>query len=155
MKKLLFPAFILITSAFSAGCSNYTQETPTINPPVLTSIDKKRNNEFVLNIMANNTEIGFAGYRMYTGNTEKDAREAPAANGYECADSLANLPDRAIAYRIEVSPTRTQPSSESSNILCTITFTLTSGTWVAVRSLIYKDFLTKDTSMSSNALPVP
>jgi hypothetical protein len=140
---------------FTAGCTNFTTDTPDINGPVLASIEKNSDSLYIIHVMARNQEIGFTGYRLYTGVTEKAAREAAAGNGFDCGHPLTTLPNSAIVYKIEVTPDRVEPLPGTTDTLCTVPLRLTAGTWVALRSLFYKDFLSRDTSMSSNALLVP
>ena len=149
-----FPlAFIFPLALIVAGCFNYSTTQQTVNPPVILGISNEGGSHLI-KVAAQNIEIGFAGYRLYQGDTEEDARDLEIASSYDCG-LLATFPTQPIEYYIEVNASKTDPDSDDSNYLCVVTYVLTPGKWVSLRSLIARDLTTKDASISSNAVMVP
>ena len=149
MRRIL-PCFALILGA----CTNYSAETQNVNPPILTSIAREGTGH-IITMAAQNTEIGFAGYRLFQGTTDTGVRTANSLSGIDCSRPLAVLPNQAISYVIEVKPGQTAVSAGYSNRVCAVPLALTPGTLVGVRSLILRDLLSLDTGLSSNTLVVP
>lgn len=140
---------------FTAGCTNYTSETPDVAIPILTGIEKSGSGH-IIRMSAMNTEVGFVGYRLYNGGTEIHAQSPDDSIGIDCT-SLSNLPNRAVEYyiRVTMESKSYEADEDSTEYLCTIPLTLSSGSWIAMRSLIFKNLGTLDKSEPSNALPVP
>ncbi len=145
--------FSCLVLAFGA-CTNYSADTQKVNPPILTAIAREGTGH-IITMAAQNTEIGFVGYRLFQGTTDAGVRNANALSGIDCSRPLAVLPNQGISYVIEVKPGQTAVSPGYTNRLCAISLTLTSGSLIAVRSLILRDLISVDTSISSNTLIVP
>lgn len=143
---------LFLLGALSMGCSNYSSEPQIVNPPIILGISREGSGH-ILTVAAQNTELGFFGYRLFESTTEDDARTQAADNGTDCG-TLNVLPNNAIEYIIEVKPDQTTVSPGSTDRLCVVTRSLTAGRYVALRSLIF-NVTTITTSSSSNAVLVP
>lgn len=144
--------YLLAILTFSVGCTNYSSEDKTVNPPILLGI-KADGDGHLITVAAQNLEIGFQGYRLYQGISETDARNKDGLDGVDCTFPLTESTSRGIEYTIEVRPGISAPTS--TDYVCAVPLQLTSGTWITMRSLIFADFYSSDTSISSNALTVP
>ncbi len=151
-RVILILAILLTVSVFTAGCTNYSSEDKIVNPPILLSIEADGTGHLI-HVAAQNTEIGFSGYRLYQGISEQDSRNKDGLDGVDCTFPLSTVTTRGIEYIIEVKPGITAVSD--STYVCAVPLALTSGTWISLRSLIFEDFFTSQTSIASNALPVP
>lgn len=149
-----FAVMMLVAMLSGVGCTNYSSREQVISPPVILSITREDSGH-IITISAQNQEIGFSGYRLYTGVTEDLARSenSQPVNLLQCLNVITDSP---VQYIIEVKPDRSSITPvEGENRICIITAGLTAGEWVAMRSLLFKDFSTFDTSISSNAAVIP
>lgn len=143
---------LVISVLVIASCTNYSSEPFLINPPIILDI-RQENGGHVIEVAAQNTEIGLVGYTLYERASEEAAQEAEGVE-ITCATPLLDLPNRAIIYSLEVRTDRTMPLGEGAR-LCTLQTDLTSGNFVALRALVFENFATFRTSISSNAIQVP
>lgn len=120
------------------NCTNYTSTSTIQVPPLLVSATKNGTTNFTLNVRATNPELIFQGYRLFAGPTENDARNQGDLNaGTDCslaAGTMTALPVQPRDYIFEIDPSTTLPVT-GSGIDCKFSVTLTSGTYVSVRSL--------------------
>ncbi|MCE9596505.1 MAG: hypothetical protein K8S54_00925 [Spirochaetia bacterium] len=137
-----------------AFCTNYSSQKQIVNPPILTSIAVEGTGH-VITMTAQNVELGFSGYRLYQGASDSAVRNADPLAGLDCSRPLAVPTNSGIAYQVEVKAGQSAISPGFPNRVCLVSLQLTSGTFVAMRSLILRDFLSLDTSISSNSLLVP
>jgi len=151
--QLQRPLVIALVSCLMT-CTNYSAQNQTINPPILASISPEGTGH-IITLYAQNTEIGFAGYRLFQSSSDTLVRNADPLSGVDCSRPLAVPPNQAITYVIEVKPGQTAVSPGYSNRLCVVSLLLTSGTFVALRSLSLSGLTSVDTSLSSNSLVVP
>ncbi|MBI3394961.1 MAG: hypothetical protein HY042_03925 [Spirochaetia bacterium] len=138
-----------------ASCTNYSTQQQTVNPPILTGISVEAPGH-IITLAAQNIEPGFTGYRVFTGTSDSAARSAVVTSGTDCF--LATLPNQPIQYVAEIKPnqvTVTPSTSTTSTRLCAAPLQLVSGQYVAMRALIFRDFTSVDTSISSNTVIVP
>ena len=149
---LIVSGMILILSS-CAKVTNYSAIPIAVNLPLILKISKEGTGH-VITIRAQNEEIGFSGYRLFTGATAEEARTE--ATGTDCSWPLATDNNRAMGYLIEVKPGQTSVTpTTADNRLCAVPLLLNSGEWVTLRSLIYKNITTTETSEPSNAVQVP
>lgn len=148
----LLLAVLVLIQAFP-GCTNYSSEEKRVNPPILLGIQADGTG-YLLTVAVQNTEIGFEGYRLYQGLSETEVRNKNDSEGVDCSVPLQAVPARAIPYTIEVKPDQIGPTAGSDS-LCNVPLTLVPGTVIALRSLIFENYFSSATSMSSNALIVP
>ena len=146
---------VFFISIFS--CTNYsTADAILVNIPIITAITRNATGSgHLIEMSAQNAEIGFAGYRLFAGATEQDVLSAPPSAGTDCSLPLYLIPNQGIPYKIEVDPAAVPPVNNSLNIVCSVPVTLTVGNYTAVRPLIYSDLSTITTGLSSNAVIVP
>lgn len=155
MKKAwMLIVFGMIFVLSSCGkVTNFSAIPLAVNLPLILGIEAEGTGH-IITIRAQNEEIGFSGYRLFTGATEAEARTEAA--GTDCSWPLATDNNRAMGYLIEVKPGQTAVTpTTADNRLCVVPILLTSGEWVTIRSLIYKNITTTDTSEPSNAVQVP
>ncbi len=139
--------------ACSAACTNFSAESQVINPPILFSVAAEDTGH-IISLSAQNTELGFAGYRLFYGATEGEALTT-TTNTVDCG-ALSLLPNQAITYVIEVKPGQSAVTAgNTDNRLCAVPFGLSSGQYVAIRALVFQDLVSLGTSITSNALVVP
>ncbi|MBL8020902.1 MAG: hypothetical protein JNM27_14625 [Leptospirales bacterium] len=137
-----------------ASCTNYSSQKQLVNPPILTAIAVEGTGH-VITMTAQNVEIGFSGYRLYQGTSDSAVRGADPLAGIDCSRPLAVATNAGVAYQVEVKAGQSAISPGFPNRVCVVPLQLTSGTYIAMRSLILRDFLSLDTSISSNSLLVP
>lgn len=142
----------LASAAALAGCTNYTAESPIVNPPIILSIATE-DNGYLLEVSAQNVELGFAGYRLYTGATPEEAQNQPAENGVDCG-GINLQPNQAVVYFIEAKPGQDTVTPGTSNRICAIPVDIQAGQYVALRALIF-NVTTFGTSLPSNAVLAP
>lgn len=141
---------------FSGCLTNYSYSSLKVSAPILLQISLNPSAPgYLIQIAAQNSEVGFSGYRLFQGISEDGARNADPLSGIDCSTPLANLPVRGIPYYIEANPTSSGPQPNTLDHLCNVQLALTSGTWVALRSVLHTSLTASTTSISSNALPVP
>jgi len=148
--------FCLLVFAWVAfGCvDNFSADIQIVNPPVIQSVEAEGTGH-IIRVGVFNTEVGFAGYRLFTGATADEAQNAPLNSGSDCGP-LAVIPNISVEYIIEVKPGITGVDSSLGGFrLCAIDASLTAGQFVALRSLIFQNLTSLGVSISSNAAQVP
>lgn len=135
-----------------ASCTNYSSRPQTVNPPILLGIVKEGSGH-VITIAAQNVEVGFLGYRVYTGATEAASRDAAVSAGIDCPPVI--VPNQAVEYTVEVKPNQATVTSGVTNRLCLAQTSVAAGQYVTMRALLFRDFTSLDSSISSNALVAP
>jgi hypothetical protein len=130
----LFPLLIVVC----LSCTNYTASPTFQIPPTLISAVSNGNSNFRLTVRATNPELIFQGYRLFSGATESEARNQADLNvGTDCSLSnaaLTVLPVQPRDYIFEIDPSTSTPVA-GSGIDCKFRVTLTSGTFISIRSL--------------------
>lgn len=132
------------------GCTNYSSERQTLNTPVLLGVTVEAPGHLI-QISAQNVEIGFSGYRLFTGATAAEAQAA--TSGVDCG-ALNLTPNQSTFLFIEVKPNQNVVTPGASNRLCAVPAQLTSGQFVVIRALLF-NALTISTGLPSNAAQVP
>ena len=172
MKHFAILSSLLIFLA-SAGCvTNYSSDEQVVNPVVLLALTSEGNAStsiqpegtgHVITTAAQNTELSFSGYRLFVGGSESEVINAAADSGVVDCGALAFTPnvDQNVIIEVKGSSSVT-PSSElastddtTTSRLCAMEYLLTSGQYVGIRSLLFKDLTTEDTGISSNVMVVP
>jgi hypothetical protein len=149
-------ALVFILLIIGNNCTNYSSsDAVQVNIPIITLISKNGTGGHLIEMAAQNAEVGFAGYRVFQGATEQVVQTAAPETGTDCSLPLYVLPTQGIPYRIEVDPLAGPPLVNTLNIVCTVHVSLTAGNYTAVRPLIYSNFYTITTGLSSNAVIVP
>lgn len=136
----------------SGGCTNYSAEQQTINPPIILGITPD-NGGHLITVAAQNGELGFFGYRLYQSTSEAGVRELNPNSGTDCG-ALAIVPDRAQNYVIEVRAGQVAPTAGTTDRICALPVSLTSGGFIALRALGFS-VTSINTSEISNAIVVP
>lgn len=150
-KKILFSVFIFVSASF---CTNFTTEDVIVNTPIILGISLNPSGGHILKIAAQNTEIGFAGYRLYAGTTEQAVRTADPASGIDCSQPLSLLPSQGIEYKIEIVAGKGAPAKDSGYI-CNFPVTLTAGNFIGMRAVKIQSITSLTTGLSSNVVVVP
>lgn len=138
-------------------CTNYSVTKNKTIPPILIAI-KSSGNGHLVSIRANNPEAFFVGYRLYIGNSEKEARNPSDLNtGIDCASGLTAIPNQPAEYYLDIAQDTT---NSTSNPICRFSFKASSGQYIAVRGLLLSIQPSSQTdrvsySQPSNALIVP
>lgn len=143
-------ALALALGLAAPGCTNYSSEQQTLNTPVLLGVTVESPGHLI-QISAQNVEIGFTGYRMFTGTTAAEAQAA--TSGVDCG-ALNLAPNQSVFLFIEVKPNQNVVTPGASNRLCAVPAQLTSGQFVVIRALLF-NALTISTGLPSNAAQVP
>jgi hypothetical protein len=149
-----YPLIITTLLLSLLRCSNFSTEPITVNTPILLGIQPNGKGGHLLEVATQNVGVGFAGYRLFTGSTEEQARTAVESSGIACSWPLTTVPNQGISYFIEVQA-NIPPPVAGTNRLCSVPVNLVTGSWVALRALYYRDILNIASGSSSNALPVP
>jgi hypothetical protein len=134
----------------TSACTNYSSEQQTLNTPILLGVTVEAPGHLI-QISAQNVEIGFSGYRMFTGATAAEAQAA--TSGVDCG-ALSLTPNQSTFLFIEVKPNQNVVTPGASNRLCAVPAQLTSGQFVVIRALLF-NALTISTGLPSNAAQVP
>lgn len=152
--RIHFPQIIgaALLCALLAGCTNYSAEQQTINPPIILSVVAD-NGGHLITVAAQNSELGFFGYRLYQSTSEAAVRGLNPNNGTDCG-ALAIVPDRAQNYVIEVRAGQVAPTAGTTDRICALPVSLTSGGFIALRALGFS-VTSINTSEISNAVIVP
>ncbi|MCB1177082.1 MAG: hypothetical protein KDK36_05830 [Leptospiraceae bacterium] len=152
---------ILIFILFLHFCTNFSTKKTTPVPPILVSL-KTIPTGYLLTFRGSNPEIFFAGYRLYTGTSESEARNPSDLNAGADCSSINLLPNLPLEYSIEISSTAgdlaTVEEGDNPNRVCKIVTTLTAGQYISVRALILSFQIGSQSfniSAPSNALIVP
>ncbi|MDH5655570.1 MAG: hypothetical protein OEZ34_06650 [Spirochaetia bacterium] len=151
--------FSVILSIPFMGCTNYSSSPNgfIVNTPIITQITISPNGTggHYIEMSAQNTEIGFLGYRIFQSTTEAGLLNAPPASGTDCSQ-LYLIPNQGITYRIEVDPLAVAPPVDNpNNIICFTNISLIPGNYAGIRALKTSDFFSITTGLSSNAAIVP
>ena len=142
----------MIGAVLLAACTNFTAEPQIVNPPIIFSIAPDGDG-FILQVAAQNAEIGFIGYRLFAGSTEADVQNANPNAGSDCGP-FSELPIDASFYFVEIKPDSNFVTPGRSNTICAIQASPTSGQFIALRALLF-NITSIDTSISSNIILVP
>lgn len=134
-------------------CFHYSTSEQTVNAPVLLGIERIASGHR-LKVAAQNLEIGFAGYRLYEGASESEARSLDAPTQKDCGP-FGTLPAQGVEYAMDIRVDRTTVEDGSVNHLCVFTHAATPGNYVVVRALLLRDLQSQATSIASNALIAP
>ena len=157
MNKAYYTAYRSITIVslllLFSTCTNYSSEQQQVNAPVLLEIQSYTGGHLI-RVSAQNNEIGFQGYRLYQGINENEARNRAEGDGIDCSFPLREMPNRSVYYYLEAVPNKSGPDDVDKH-LCNVPLSLTPGTWISIRGLIFQDIQSVKTSIPSNALPVP
>ncbi|MCB1138241.1 MAG: hypothetical protein KDK23_05760 [Leptospiraceae bacterium] len=157
-------ALALFLAGLLAGCTNYSSDPYAPSTPILLGLSPDGSTSSNINaistygnghsirVAAQNYEPGFQGYRLFQGASEDAVRNADASTGISCS-TLLQTPVLGVVYTVEA---RTDGSVSESTALCVFPIVLTSGNFVAIRSVYYRGLLDPEsTGPSSNALQVP
>ena len=160
INRRVIQLFLVMGVCLSLSCSsdesapyaitNFTSEPIAANIPIILSIEVDGDGHLVT-IRAQNEEIVFSGYRLYTGASEAEARQQ--LTGSDCSYfSQAEGVDH-VEYVIEVRPGISEVSSSS--YLCFVSQALIPGEWVVLRALAFQNILEVTPGEPSNAVLVP
>lgn len=161
-------SFFAVLAAFSlmlcSFCTNYSSDPYPASTPVLLGLSPAGDtssgiqaistygNGHSIRVAAQNYEPGFQGYRLFEGATEDAVRNADPTSGIDCT-ALLQTPVLGTVYTIEA---RTDSGPSESTALCVVPIVLTSGNFVAIRTVYFRGLLDpQSTGPSSNALQVP
>ncbi len=150
MKSLRTTIFGLAAAA--TACTNYSSRPQTVNPPILLGIVREGSGH-VMTVSAQNVEIGFINYRVYVGATEDASRGAAVGAGVDCNPVI--LPNQAVEYTVEIKPDQTTVTAGVTNRLCLAQMSAATGQYITMRAILFRDFSSVDSSISSNAVVAP
>ena len=165
-RRVLPLSFICLMALclFALCCTNYSGDSPTVNPPILLALTspqdsslaiEKEGTGHILHVRALNQELGFSGYRLYAADSEAAVRALGVDTGSDCG-ALNLTPIASVEYIIEAKPGQsTVTAGAPGQRLCAIDATLRPGQWILLRSLIYKSPTSVGTSTPSNTAQVP
>ncbi|MCB1323960.1 MAG: hypothetical protein H7A21_01505 [Spirochaetales bacterium] len=147
-----WPRLLSLVALCSLACTNYSSSPQIVNPPIILGIQAEGTGH-IITVAAQNTELGFVSYRLFQGIDESAAR-TQTTGGTDCGP-FNILPNDAVQYIIEVKPGQTAVTAGTTdNRLCAMATGLTSGRYVALRSLVF-NITSIGTSDPSNAVLVP
>ncbi len=167
--------FLIILYLIIATCTNYTVSKQTTVPPILVSVAQPNSSSlsgvtviptgYLVVFKAGNPEIFFAGYRLYVGSTESEARNpADLTKGTDCYGGHRLTPNQPVEYSAEISSAAgdlaSVNSGENANRICKFQVSVTTGQYIAIRSLLrstveIQSLSSLNISASSNALKIP
>ena len=155
---------VLLGAFLGSACTNYSSDSYPASTPILLGLSPDGStsaninaistygNGHTIRIAAQNYEPGFQGYRLFEGASESAVQSADATTGIDCG-ALLQTPVLGVVYTIEV---RTDSSASASTALCVVPHILTTGNFVALRSVYYRGLLDPESNgPSSNAIQVP
>ena len=162
--RALAARLLVLLTFLMLGCTNYSSDPYAPSTPILLGLSPDGStssninaistygNGHAIRVAAQNYEPGFQGYKLFQGASEDAVRNADASTGIDCG-TLLQTPVLGVVYTVEA---RTDSSASESTALCVFPIVLTSGNFVAIRSVYYRGLLDPEsTGPSSNALQVP
>ena len=135
------------------SCTNYSASKSKTAPPIIISIASSGSGIYTMVVRAQNPEILFQGYRMYPSATIKDSRTPADLNvGFDClrGTALPILPNQPIDYNFEIHPSGGAPSS---GVACRFQASLSAGTYITLRSILFGINLTSSSGSYSYSGP--
>ncbi|MCG9875027.1 MAG: hypothetical protein MH321_09600 [Leptospiraceae bacterium] len=146
--SLFLSFYVLLTS-----CTNFSASRSRTAPPIIISISSTVTGIYTLQVRAQNPEILFSGYRLYAGGSVNESRNPPDVNiGFDCLRGAAQpiIPNQPIEYTFEIHP---DGGAASSGSACRFQASLSPGTFVTIRSLLFGINLTSSSGSFSISGP--
>lgn len=155
----------VLVSALFLSCTNYSVTKTHSTPPILVSISAIPTGYQIV-MRTTNQEPFLLGYKLYVGATVNDARNpADLSTGLDCSGGIKLFPNQPIEYSAEVSSNTgglaAPNAGENGNRICKFQTSLTSGKYVAMRTILISIQPSNqggnsfNYSLPSNALVVP
>ncbi|MBX7059655.1 MAG: hypothetical protein K1X75_16445 [Leptospirales bacterium] len=133
-----------------AACTNFSAEDNIINTPILMSITREGSGHLI-QVQAQNAELGFIGYRLFTGASATAAQAA--SSGVDCG-ALNLLTTTAGIRYIEAKPGQSSVTAGTTDRICAAPLTINAGDYVVMRATVF-DLAAIAQSNASNALQAP
>lgn len=138
-----FKFFILICIYIFGSCTNYSVSKSKTVPPILVAVnnilDSNSNiisGAYRIRIRVTNQEPFLAGYKLYVGTSDNEARNPPdLTSGQDCTSGPSLIPNQPIEYVMDIAPNLSLLPA-ASNRICSYQATLTSGKYIAFRTLL-------------------
>ncbi|MCB1142892.1 MAG: hypothetical protein H7A24_15315 [Leptospiraceae bacterium] len=161
-ESIFFKAILFIFVFLVINCTNYSVSKTQTVPPILISLSARTGGGHLLVFRGTNPEFFFVGYKLYVSNSVNSARNPSSLTGGVDCENRGIIPNLPLEYSIEIyadsvglSPVNT---GENGNRICKFPVNLSSGSVIAVRSLllsIQPGSQVYQFSTPSNALVVP
>ncbi len=142
------------------NCTNYSKSKTRIVAPILVSATSS-SGDYNVKVRVTNQEPLLAGYKLYIGNNETEARTPPDLTaGVDCSNIVV-LPNFPLEYSFDIK-TNSSTSAVTANAICIFrTNNATKGKYIAIRSLVLSITPSNQTnnrinpSLPSNSLILP
>ena len=147
--------FVLIFNIllFASTCTNYSASRSRTAPPIIISVASTVTGIYTLQVRAQNPELLFSGYRLYPAATENESRNPPDINiGFDCLRGAAQptIPNIPVEFIFEIHP---DGGAAGPGVACRFPASLSPGTFITIRSLLFGINLTSSNGSFSISGP--